>query len=76
MIKGLFRFIQIKSTPNPLCLKFIPDKQVMKEGTCDFSSSNYATISPLATELFSIEGVSRVFYSKEYISVTKTEFSN
>lgn len=76
MLKLLIRTLKVKTTPNPLCLKFIPDKPVMKEGTCDFSAKEYTTISPLAKELFDINGVNRVFYSTEYISVTKTEFSN
>ena len=76
MIKYLSRLLSIKTSPNPLCLIFIPEKQVMKEGTCDFSSVNYTTISPLAKELFDIKGVSRVFYSTDFISVTKTEFSD
>ena len=76
MIKYLIRHIQVKTTPNPLCLKFIPEKPVMKEGTCDFSSSNFTSLSPLAKELFGIKGISRVFYSTDYISVTKTEFSS
>jgi NFU1 iron-sulfur cluster scaffold homolog, mitochondrial len=76
MIKTIFRYVQIKTTPNPLCLKFLPEKPVMKEGTCDFASVNYATMSPLAKSLFDIEGVNRVFYGPDYISVTKAEFSS
>lgn len=76
MIRFLCRHVQIKVTPNPLCKKFIPDKRVMNEGTCDFPSSVYANISPLAQDLFNIKGISRIFYSPEYVAVTKTEFSD
>ena len=39
----------------------------------DFSESKYAEISPLATNLFTIGGVIRVFYGKDFISVTKED---
>ena len=37
----------------------------------DFSSIKYTTISPLARQLFQIDGVVRVFYGNDFISVTK-----
>ena len=39
----------------------------------DFSSIRYTTISPLAQQLFQIDGVTRVFYGSDFISVTKEE---
>ena len=39
--------------------------------TMDFSAMKYTTISPLAKELFMIDGVTRVFYGNDFISVTK-----
>lgn len=41
--------------------------------TMDFSSIRYATVSPLATQLFQIDGVTRVFYGSDFISVTKED---
>ncbi len=41
--------------------------------TLDFIAPRYAHISPLARKLFSIDGINRVFYGKDYISVSKTE---
>lgn len=67
-------FIQTKPTPNPSSLKFVPGKEVMTgEQTMDFSSMRFTHISPMARKLFSIEGVVRVFYGKDFISVTKKE---
>ena len=37
----------------------------------DFSNIKYATISPLAQQLFQIDGVVRVFYANDFISVTR-----
>ena len=39
----------------------------------DFSNIRYTTISPLARQLFQIEGITRVFYADDFISVTKEE---
>lgn len=67
-------FIQAKPTPNPNFLKFIPaGKLVYDKGSYDFSRPREAKCSPLAQKLFLIDGVTRVFYGKDYISVAKKE---
>ena len=64
-------FIQTEDTPNPDTLKFIPGTAVLDKGTSDFPNSGSANASPLASRLFEIEGVSRVFLATDFISVTK-----
>ena len=64
-------FIQTEDTPNPDTLKFIPGTAVLDKGTSDFPNSESANTSPLASRLFEIEGVSRVFLATDFISVTK-----
>ena len=64
-------FIQTEDTPNPETLKFIPGKIILKTGTADFSNKDVAYVSPLASRLFEIDGVSRVFLATDFISVTK-----
>ena len=64
-------FIQTEDTPNPDTLKFMPGDIVLKSGSVDFSSIEASSTSPLASRLFEIEGVSRVFLSSDFISVTK-----
>ena len=66
-------FIQTESTPNPSTLKFIPGQSVTGGGTADFASVDTATRSPLATRLFGIAGVTRVFLGPDFISVSKAE---
>ena len=66
-------FIQTEETPNPNTLKFLPGVQVMSEGTIEFSDKDNALKSNLANLIFSIDGISRVFFSSDFISVTKTE---
>ena len=39
----------------------------------DFSNIRYTTVSPLARQLFQIDGVTRVFFANDFISVTKID---
>lgn len=65
-------FIQTEQTPNPATLKFLPGRDVMSQGTADFTDPAAATRSPLAERLFRIEGVSGVFLGSDFVTVTKT----
>jgi Fe-S cluster biogenesis protein NfuA len=65
-------FIQTEQTPNPSTLKFLPGRVVMEKGTADFANVEAATPSPLAKRLFAIEGVERVFFGSDFVTVTKT----
>ena len=66
-------FIQVEETPNPATLKFIPGQNVMDQGTSEFTSQEQAETSPLAKKIFELEGVDRIFYGQDFISVTKTD---
>ncbi|GAB0115358.1 NifU family protein [Acidisoma sp. C75] len=66
-------FIETEGTPNPATLKFLPGRAVMGSTTADFSSPETADRSPLASALFTLPGVSRVFLGHDFITVTKTE---
>jgi hypothetical protein len=67
-------FIQTETTPNPATLKFLPGREVMGEaGVADFPDSGSAGRSPLASALFGIPGVARVFFGSDFISVTKAD---
>jgi hypothetical protein len=39
----------------------------------DFVAARYAYVSPLAKQIFAIDGVNRVFYGRDYISISKKE---
>ncbi len=65
-------FIQTEATPNPQVLKFIPGRDVTGAGTREFRNADEAAASPLAAALFDIEGVSRVFYGSDFLTVTKS----
>ena len=69
-------FIQTESTPNPATLKFLPGQTVLEMGTADFPSAETAAASPLAQRLFSVEGVTGVFFGSDFVTVTKTDASD
>ena len=67
-------FIQTEATPNPATLKFLPGKEVLADGTADFRNAEAAAqASPLAGKLFSIPGVTGVFFGYDFVTVTKDE---
>jgi NFU1 iron-sulfur cluster scaffold homolog, mitochondrial len=66
-------FIETEGTPNPATLKFLPGRYVMGSGTADFASADSAERSPLASALFAMPGVARVFLGGDFITVTKSD---
>jgi Fe-S cluster biogenesis protein NfuA len=65
-------FIQTETTPNPEVLKFLPGREVMGEGARDFRDAQEADASPLAAEVFAIDGVTRVYFGPDFLTVGKT----
>uniref|UniRef100_A0A452F0U7 NFU1 iron-sulfur cluster scaffold homolog, mitochondrial n=1 Tax=Capra hircus TaxID=9925 RepID=A0A452F0U7_CAPHI len=63
--------VQTQDTPNPKSIKFIPGKPVLETTTMDFPTPAIAFCSPLARQLFRIEGVKSVFFGPDFITVTK-----
>ncbi len=64
-------FIQTEETPNPATLKFLPGRVVLDEGTRDFRSASEAEVSPLASRIFAVDGVSGVFLGSDFVTVTR-----
>jgi hypothetical protein len=54
-------------------MKFMPGQIVCEEITLDFSAPRYTNISPMARKLFNVDGVIRVFYGRDFVSVGKEE---
>ena len=49
-------------------------KDIMgNKGSLDIVGPQYAQLSPLAQELFKVQGVTRVFLANDYISIAKKE---
>ncbi|CAO1638059.1 unnamed protein product [Parajaminaea phylloscopi] len=64
-------FIQTESTPNEDSLKFLPGQRVMESGTAEFLDTRDAMRSPLAKQLFQLEGVKSVFFGPDFVTVSK-----
>ena len=66
-------FIQTETTPNHAVLKFLPGREVLGQDgdPREFNSAADATASPLAEALFRIGEVRRVFFAREFLTVTK-----
>ncbi|XP_022960817.1 nifU-like protein 4, mitochondrial [Cucurbita moschata] len=65
-------FIETQSTPNPSSLMFYPGKPVMEVGSADFPNARSAMNSPLARALYGVDGVVRVFFGSDFVTVTKS----
>lgn len=67
-------FIQTEETPNPETLKFLVGTVVAGDHVVDYGSKDeVGSSSLLALKLFSVGGVSRIFFGEDFISVTKNE---
>ena len=66
-------FIETEGTPNPATLKFLPGRDVLGSVTADYATPEAAARSPLATTLFTLPGVTRVFLGADFVTVTKAE---
>lgn len=66
-------FIQTELTPNPATIKFIPGQTVISKGIAEFTSVTQTEKAPLARRLFGIIGVKSIFFTREYVSVTKAD---
>ncbi|KAJ1371412.1 hypothetical protein KIN20_033363 [Parelaphostrongylus tenuis] len=67
-------YIQVQETPNPLSLKFLPPKVILDHpGTYEYNNVGAAKSSPLARELFLVNGVRSVFFGEDFITVTKKD---
>jgi NFU1 iron-sulfur cluster scaffold homolog, mitochondrial len=66
-------FIQTEATPNPQVLKFLPGREILPGGSREFIDAAEATASPLAKALFALDGVTRVYFGDEFLTVSKDE---
>ena len=69
-------FINTETTPNPHSMKFLPQTEVLPEkfGTGMYYEKNQLNEimkSPLAKQLFAIDGIKSVFFGKDFVSITK-----
>ena len=65
-------FIQTELTPNPNSLKFLPGKDVSKNGSFEVTKKE-ETDSELVKNLLSVNGVNGVFLGSDFLSINKSE---
>jgi Fe-S cluster biogenesis protein NfuA len=65
-------FIQTQETPNPNSLKFIPEKGVSNDGSFEILNENQTEI-PLLKNILSINGVTGIFLSEDFLSINKSQ---
>lgn len=62
-------FIETETTPDPDTLKFLPNREVLPQGTLTLDPGESAR-SPLAERLFRLPGVTRLELGPHYIRIT------
>ena len=65
-------FVQTQKTPNPNSLKFLPGKKVSNDIPIEITNKNESN-NELIRNILSINGVSGIFLSDDFLSVNKDE---
>jgi NFU1 iron-sulfur cluster scaffold homolog, mitochondrial len=68
--------LTIQPTPNPNALKFILDRDVIKEGKISFKSPQECKEVPLAAALFDLRGVDQIHFFQNVITISKFSFED
>ena len=66
-----FRVLEIQPTPNPNAAKFVLDRPVSQQ-PMSFFNAEAAKDTPLATQLFAIEGVTSLLLLGDFITINKS----
>ena len=65
-------FVQTQKTPNPNSLKFLPEKKVSNDGPYEILNKD-ETENHFIRNILSINGVTGIFLSEDFLSVNKVE---
>ena len=65
-------FVQTLNTPNPNSLKFLPGEKVSLSGSIEFTEKTQ-TKNELIRNILSVDGVSGIFLSDDFLSVSKEQ---
>ena len=65
-------FVQTEITPNPNSLKFLPGKKVSNDSPLEITDKNESS-NELIRNILSINGVTGIFLSDDFLSVNKDE---
>jgi len=65
--------IYTESTPNPNTLKFVTNRALLLNDAVEFQHIEETNEAPLAKTLFDFDGVTNVFISNNFVTITKTD---
>ena len=65
-------FVQTQNTPNPNSLKFLPGRKVSNDAPIEITDKNKSN-NELIRNILSINGVTGIFLSDDFLSVNKQE---
>ena len=68
-------FVQTEITPNPNSLKFLPGKKVSNDSPLEITDKNESN-NELIRNILSINGVTGIFLSDDFLSVNKDEVTD
>ena len=68
-------FIQTESTPNPNSLKFILDDHEICSEPVEYNAGEENINSKLAEKLLKIDGIDKILFNKNFISINKSKFT-
>jgi len=63
--------VYAEATPNPASMKFVLNNYILQEGSVEYTNPSQCNNSPLAKQLFSFSGISGVFITANFITLTK-----
>ena len=64
--------IYAEATPNPAAMKFVVNRYLLEEGSVEYTSKEAAHNSPLAQQLFAFSGITSVFISSNFVTLSKS----
>ena len=65
-------FVQTLNTPNPNSLKFLPGEKVSLSGPIEFNEKKLIFQMNLIRNILSVNGVTGIFLSDDFLSVNKS----
>lgn len=63
--------VYAESTPNPASMKFVANIFLLEEGSVEYLNKGQTMNCPLAFQLFDFSGVTSVFITSNFVTVTK-----
>ena len=66
-------YVSLEFTPNPNTLKFVTNQALLPNDFVEFQSIEETDQAPMAKALFGFGGVTNIFFSNNFVSITKSE---